>query len=167
MRQTPQQNLGGFFYINLFINIMSNINLTDILLELKEPEVSDIMSKIRSCLDPELLEPKYRKQNEKNPMFGHCYVASEALYHLLKSKKLKGTFEPYHALDMNGIVHHWLQNDTGKILDVTKSQYTKKSKRPPYKYKEGTHRAFIGGGSKPSKRAKDVIKCVRGKLRNN
>lgn len=139
---------------------MSNINLIDILLEVKEPTVSELKAKIKSCLEPELLEPKYRKENESNPMFGHCYVATEALYHLLKSTKLKGTFKPHQGKDNRGISHWWLQNENGKILDVTAAQYTSKGKTPPYK--NGGGQAFMT--QKASKRARQVIRCVRQKM---
>lgn len=140
--------------------MIRSISLVDILLEVKSPTVSTLISKIKSCLEPELLEPKYRKENESNPMFGHCYVATEALYHLLKSTKLKGTFKPHQGEDDREISHWWLQNEDDKILDVTSAQYTSKGKTPPYK--KGSGRAFMT--QKASKRARKVIRCVRLKM---
>lgn len=139
---------------------MVNIRLTDLLLEVKNPTVSKLISTIKSCLTPELLEPKYREENETNPMFGHCYVATEALYHMLKSAKLIGSYKPCQAEDERGISHWWLQNEEEKKLDITSAQYTSKGKTPPYS--KGQLRSFMT--PKASKRARQVIRCVREKL---
>jgi len=45
-------------------------------------------------------------------MFGHCYVATEGLYHLLQSSE----YFPHCARDEDGIVHWWLEDGTGKLL---------------------------------------------------
>ena len=42
----------------------------------------NMITKIKSVLTPDLLKPAYRKANKTNPMFGHCYAASEAAFYL-------------------------------------------------------------------------------------
>ena len=69
---------------------------------------SEFVSAIQSNLTPDLLKPEYRKLNQENRMFGHCYVASEALFHLAGGKtsglKIK------RGRDDSGIVHWWLED---------------------------------------------------------
>lgn len=43
-----------------------------------------VADRVRSGLTDDLRKPEYR--GNPNPMAGHCYVASEALYHLLGGK---------------------------------------------------------------------------------
>ena len=44
-----------------------------------------MIEQIQRVLSPDLLKPQFRKQGE-HPLYGHCYAASEALYHLLGGK---------------------------------------------------------------------------------
>lgn len=114
------------------------------------------MERIRKVLSPDLLKSQYRAQNAGNPMFGHCYVASEALYHLLGGPT--SGYVPRHGRDANGIVHWWLADkQTGDILDPTEAQYTSQGDVPPY------DRAMGGGflTREPSRRAQEVISRVR------
>lgn len=76
---------------------------------------------IQDSLTDDLLKPKYRIKN-KNRFWGHCYVATETLYHLLDCK----TKEKYRPaiLRINDDTHWFLKNvETGKILDITKEQF--------------------------------------------
>lgn len=41
----------------------------------------ETIQEIQSALTDELLREKYR--SDVHPLYGHCYVATEALYHLL------------------------------------------------------------------------------------
>ena len=61
-------------------------------------------------------------------MFGHCYVATEGLYHLLQSSE----YFPHCARDEDGIVHWWLEDGTGIRIDATREQYDLEKKLPPY-----------------------------------
>ena len=89
---------------------------------------------IEEYLTDELLSPKLRKLKKGMVgipnTFGHCYVASEALYHLFF--KYIG-FKPYRAKDKEGITHWWLQNKGGYIIDPTATQYYDRGLYPPYK----------------------------------
>tara|TARA_Y100000294_G_C8306740_1_gene237000 strand:+ start:129 stop:410 length:282 start_codon:yes stop_codon:yes gene_type:complete len=83
-------------------------------------------------------------------MFGHCYVATETLYHLMGSKEVK----PVCGRDNDGIVHWWLEyKKSGKKIDVTFDQYFSVGKVPPYEKGRGS--GFLT--KEPSKRAKIVM----------
>jgi hypothetical protein len=112
------------------------------------------MDAIRAALTPELVRPKYRGHPE-NPMFGHCYVASEALYHLLGGPA--SGLQSYRGKDDTGDVHWWLEDRlTGECLDVTADQYLSVGKKPPYA--AGRAGPFLT--KEPSKRARIVIDRV-------
>lgn len=112
-----------------------------------------LVRKIRSVLTPDLLKPQYRKHwSPGNPTFGHCYVASEALYHLLGGDRSE--WMPARGRDKNG-VHWWLEHrETGKILDPTADQYQKA--KPPYQ--NGRRAGFLT--KQPSKRAQEVMRRI-------
>ena len=61
------------------------------------------------------LKPEYRV-NGKHPYYGHCYVASEVLYHVMG-----GEHSGYDVYQMNheGSSHWFLMNESGRVLDPT------------------------------------------------
>lgn len=112
-----------------------------------------LVDQVLSVLTPDLLKPMYREENEKNPTFGHCYVASEAIYHL-DGKKL----QPYYGKDDRGITHWWLMDERNHILvDATCEQYYSKGLKPPYE--SGIRSSFLT--NEPSKRADQVMWNVK------
>ncbi len=106
---------------------------------------------MRSHLTEDLLKPKYR--GSTIPAYGHCYVASEALWWLLD-----GSWEPWYGYDRDGATHWWLRKPTGIILDPTAVQYTSRGVRPPYN-RMARRAAFMT--KEPSKRAKVLMKRLR------
>lgn len=113
--------------------------------------IPELMLKIQKCLTPDLLKKEYRTENASNPMFGHCYVASEALYHSIKSH---GEYSAACGRDPNGIVHWWIvDNLTGERYDITADQYLSKGLIPPYDV--GRKTGFLT--KLPSKRAQIVL----------
>ena len=44
--------------------------------------LSPCLVKLEECLTPDLLTPKYREENKTNPMYGHCYHTTQAMYYL-------------------------------------------------------------------------------------
>lgn len=112
------------------------------------------MSLIQKVLTPDLLKPEYVKDNEGNPMYGHCYAATEALYYLLGGRK--SGWHPCRGKDAEGVTHWWLRNAGGKILDPTAEQYESVGKKPPYG--EGRRGPFLT--QQPSKRANEIISRV-------
>jgi hypothetical protein len=110
---------------------------------------------ICSALTPDLLRPQYRGHSD-NPMYGHCYVASEALFYLLGGRDQP--FRPCRGKDDTGNVHWWLEDPlSGERLDVTADQYHSVGKTPPYA--TGRFGPFLT--KEPSKRARVVIERVK------
>jgi hypothetical protein len=119
-------------------------------------KLSDIPNTVRVVqqhLTPDLLKPEHRGQ--EHPHAGHCYVASEALYHL-GLKELGYT--PVRGRDPNGVMHWWLRGPEGHIVDATAGQYT----HPPYA--EGVPGGFLT--KRPSMRAIALLFNVRQALKN-
>ena len=111
------------------------------------------IEKIQESLTPDLLKKEYKNQNKDNPLFGHCYVATEVLFHLMGSNEVK----PCCGKDKKGIVHWWLQyRKSGKKIDVTSNQYFSQGITPPYEVGKGC--GFLT--KQPSKRASIVIKRI-------
>lgn len=113
--------------------------------------MDELIKTIQSYLTEDLLKPQYR--NTGIPFFGHCYVACEAIYHLTGC-----TLKPVRAKDDTGIVHWWLVDGFGNIIDPTKEQYEFVGIKPPYE--KGRGGGFLT--KNPSKRAQKVIDLVLG-----
>jgi hypothetical protein len=123
-------------------------------------DINNLVESIKSVLTPDLLKPEYRERNATNPMFGHCYVATEALYHLTKDD-WPGRFSIFHGKDDEGIIHWWLHdNQDIKIVDITADQYLSVGKTPPYD--RSRRGAFLT--KKPSKRAVVVMNRMKNEL---
>ena len=91
-----------------------------------------IIARIRHNLTPDLLaEKRLIPENAGNPMYGHCYHASQALWVLTGM-----IYEPVWARhDWRGGTHWWLRTPNG-ILDITADQYYSIGKNPPYEHGE-------------------------------
>lgn len=105
---------------------------------------------IQENLTPDLLKPQYRGHHNK--FYGHCYVATEALYHSMGGKE--SGLLIYHGRDDLGIVHWWLEDNEGNIYDPTSRQYTDEGRVPPYNVKK--RGSFLT--KQPSKRAVKLMK---------
>jgi hypothetical protein len=116
-------------------------------------------ARIIAALTPDLLKPAYRfLYHPDNPTAGHCYHASEALFHLLGGQKSE--WVPTRAKDDEGITHWWLENRTnGARLDPTSEQYFQGNRTPPYE--TGKRGGFLTKG--PSKRARALLSAVLGR----
>lgn len=115
-----------------------------------------MLANVRLALTPDLLKPEYQGHSD-NPTYGHCYVATEALFHLLGG--YRSAFRPQFGRDNKGIVHWWLRDKkTGEILDPTVTQYTSVGREPPYAV--GRNGGFLT--REPSKRACIVMRRVLG-----
>ncbi len=121
-------------------------------------DIETLSAAIRAALTPDLIRPKYRG-HDNNPMYGHCYVASEALFHMLG-----GWGSPYQAVrgkDETGDVHWWLEHKiTGHRYDVTADQFYSIGRKPPYA--NGRAGPFLT--KQPSKRAQIVLERVKAAL---
>ena len=105
---------------------------------------------VKSHLTLDLLQPQYRAENAAgNPMFGYCYVASEALYYMFD-----GEFHAYCGKDERDITHWWLLNPRLNIrLDATCDQYFSQGLVPPYK----AGRRLSWMTNEPSKRCRILL----------
>lgn len=119
-------------------------------------ETKPIIRLVCSKLSPDLLKKEYRKENINNPMYGHCYVASEVIFHILEALR-PNQYAPFRGKDENGTNHWWIvEISTGKILDATAQQYFSKGVSPPYE--KGRKCCFLT--KNPSKRAQILLKRI-------
>lgn len=93
---------------------------------------------IKRNLASDLLPLKYRAKNATNPMFGHCHTASGCLYKIFGSQSV----HMYRALDGEGIWHWWVQDRSGRIIDITASQYPQRE--ISRLYKKGEKASMLG-----------------------
>lgn len=97
-----------------------------------------LCNKIKAALTPELVKPEYRGSH---PLSGHCYVASEAFYHLVGGKPMQMNHEE---------ISHWFIKYDDQIIDLTVDQF---ESTPDYSQAKG--RGFLT--KKPSKRCQIVL----------
>jgi hypothetical protein len=120
------------------------------------PEViAELSGRIRAVLSDrdfvtqhKLLRPEYLESDM--PLAGHCYVASEALYHLVGGRD--NGWKPM-VIRHEGSTHWWLQGPDGQIFDLTSEQF-----RSPVPYEQGRGTGFLT--REPSKRARVVLDAL-------
>jgi len=113
-------------------------------------DMKPLKTAIRKALTPDLLHEPYRSRvvsKRCDPMTGHCYVASEAAYHMLGGKAAGWT--PMFV-QHEGSPHWYLRGPKGEVLDITSSQF-----RSPVPYAKATAKGFLT--REPSARARTVI----------
>ena len=119
-----------------------------------EEGAESMMKIIRTQLTPDLLTKKYRKENETNPMYGHCYHSTQALFYLLDPHDLI----PMSGVDYRGDTHWWLYDDRGVIYDTTADQYYSVGQVPPYDV--GKKTAWYGWKQRPHQRSLTLMMRV-------
>jgi hypothetical protein len=117
----------------------------------KDQDESKLIKKIQGVLTPDLLQPQW--MGNPNPLAGHCYAASESLFHMLGGRE--AGLKPYSA-PCHGGVHWWLQRGS-EILDPTGKQFDSKTLKEIHS--QGRGRGFLT--LEPSKRAKEIIRRVK------
>lgn len=115
----------------------------------------DLGQLIRSHLwnNDELLKDEFAG-SQTHPLAGHCYVASEAYYHLSHRQEDLTVCRT----NVDGVTHWFLEDDTGEsvvFIDLTADQFDQ-----DIPYTERTRTGFLT--SEPSKRAQAVIEAVEG-----
>jgi hypothetical protein len=116
--------------------------------------VQPVAKAIRKALTPELLHEPYRSRvasGRCDPVTGHCYVASEAAYHLLGGKAAGWT--PMF-IQHEGAPHWFLRGPRGQVLDITSAQF-----KTDVPYSAATAKGFLT--REPSARARTVIERAR------
>jgi 8-oxo-dGTP pyrophosphatase MutT (NUDIX family) len=117
---------------------------------LKKTIADQLVEKIKPHLTDDLRRAPWK--GSANCLAGHCYVASEALWHLLGGQA--SGYIP-QSIQHEGGPHWYLKHkETGQILDPTASQF--ESSVP---YEKGVGKGFLT--KQPSKRAQIVIDSVR------
>ena len=101
-------------------------------------------------LSPDLLSPTFARSAmaKTNPLFGHCYIASEALYHMAGGKK--SGLRPCRLKMPDNQWHWWLVDSDQRIIDLTAGQF---ERRPQYEL--GVRAAFLS--KRPSARARKLM----------
>jgi len=98
--------------------------------EYSHENIELVSEKIRSVLKPKYLKPYYREENKTNPLYGHCYHSTQALFYLMDKELLV----PTKGIDDRGFAHWFLKEKiTGKVFDPTQDQYLSVSRIPPHK----------------------------------
>ena len=132
----------------------------DILTYQKIPyNISSILEcsrRLREVLTPELLSKKYKKENETNPMYGHCYHTTQAMFYLLDTD----TLDPMSAVDWRGDTHWWLRDrENGFVVDMTADQYFSVGRQPPHN--KGKVSKWYGWRGRPHKRTLTLIEKIQ------
>lgn len=110
--------------------------------------MDELIAKVRSQLSDDLRKKEW--QGNPNPMAGHCYVASECLYHLLG----ESDYVPTVLKLPNGGTHWYLTNKIdGSILDATFDQF----EHTP-NYSNGRNSGFLT--KQPSKRCLELMRRI-------
>jgi len=112
---------------------------------------AELREAIRRSLTPELLKKPYRamvEAGECDPLTGHCYVASEAYYHMAGGAA--AGLKPM-SIQHEGGPHWWIRTKDGQDIDITAAQF-----RTPVPYAKGVGKGFLT--REPSKRAQEVIR---------
>ena len=114
--------------------------------------LSQCLVKLEECLPPDLLTPKYREENKSNPMYGHCYHTTQAMYYLLDTD----TLDIMSAKDWRGDTHWWLRDrETNNDIDMTSDQYYSIGKEPPHE--DGKISKWYGWKGRVHKRTLTLI----------
>lgn len=109
---------------------------------------ASIRKRIVASLTDDMRRAPYK--GHRNPLRGHCYVASEAYYHIAGGKNagLKPMFVSHE-----GAPHWFLLAANGSVIDLTAGQF-----RTPVPYWKAKGKGFLT--SKPSARAVELIRRV-------
>lgn len=121
-----------------------------------------IANSVRAVLSPDLLKPLWRRLAALKgcPVTGHCYAASEAVFHLAGGSPSGWVPKVLnHATWPEGLQPgqtHWYlgHSRTGAVIDVTSGQFAPLSPR----YEAGKGCGFLT--RQPSKRAAQIMSRV-------
>lgn len=114
-----------------------------------DSEIVALGEKIRNNLTFDLVKKKYRGPT---PIHGSCYIASEAIYHLLDGPN--SDFIKIKRFKMpNGVNHWWIENH-GKIIDLTYDQFD-----IDVPYEKGVNSSFLT--KVPSKRCLTLLEKIK------
>jgi len=128
---------------------MISFNIQKLSQKQKEDKaMRQIKAFLRTQASDKFLKPEYR--DNENPYYGHCYVASEVLFHKLGGKKEGYTV---HRMNHENTSHWFIKSQNGRILDPTVLQFRTKPN-----YDQAKRSAFLTQA--PSKRAQQMEKQI-------
>lgn len=113
-------------------------------------DYNHLIHELQQCLTDDLRQKKYRGLS--NPIEGHCYVAAEALFHVLGGKD--AGLRPFVISLNDGETHWFLRDEKNTIFDPTSAQFP-----DGVPYENGRCCGFLT--KQPSKRAAEVIKRLK------
>ena len=120
--------------------------------------INNLIDDIKTVLTEDLLTDHWKKIiriKKCHPTTGHCYAASEALYHILGGKK--AGYKPMYGKTKKGNSHWWIVDEDENIIDVTAEQFYFHNSTPPYE--NGVGSGFLT--KDPSKRAQKIINRMK------
>ena len=118
-------------------------------------DLNNVTKLIQNNLELKFCPPQFREMNLGNPMFGHCYHSTQALYYFFKDANLKSMSAP---CDVAG-QHWWCEDVDGNITDITSDQYYSVGKKPPYD--KGKETKWYGWKNRPHRKTQDLMKLVQ------
>ena len=92
-------------------------------------DLEKVTKLITSKLSTQYCPPKYREGNLGNPMFGHCYHSTQAVFYFFKNSNLS----IYSNVCEYANFHWFLMDKDKNIIDITADQYYSLGRTPPYK----------------------------------
>lgn len=84
-----------------------------------EVDILRLAEKLIGCLDDSLLKPKYKVIKERLQVTGHCYIVTEAIYHLWGREN---GYTP-HVMRCDDGDTHWFLKQGDSIVDLTLEQF--------------------------------------------
>ena len=130
----------------------------------KDEIINAAVKKTLENLKIDDLQSSYKKMHETediNFLTGHCFVATEVLWELLKEQN-EYDYVPNH-IQHEGVSHWYLKSKlNGDIIDVTAGQF----KTPvPYHHKKGKASGMMRMPDIPTKRTIKVLDRIRKKYK--
>ena len=130
----------------------------------KDEIINAAVKKTLENIETDDLQSSYKKMHETediNFLTGHCFVATEVLWELLKEQN-RNDYVPIHI--QHEEVSHWYLKSklNGDIIDVTAGQF----KTPvPYHHKKGKASGMMRMPEIPTKRTIKVLDRIRKKYK--
>lgn len=128
------------------VGIKKSEDFEELAKSLDVKNIDRVVEKVKAHLTDDLRQPEYK--GKENCLAGHCYVASEAVYHMLGGQRAGWVPQ---SVQHEGGPHWYLKHKfSGYIIDPTASQF-----ETPVPYEKGVGRGFLT--RQPSKRTQTVL----------
>lgn len=115
----------------------------------------DVAKRVSAVLTPDLLHRRFQGDSERHPVAGHCYAASEAVYHMMGGKE--GGWTPMQV-EHEGGPHWFLNHPQHGRMDLTSAQF-----KSPVPYDKAKGKGFLT--KEPSARARFIMERVLGDVK--